>query len=71
MNGVGIELLKRRKNAWGIYEVLIGDLNNSNNSLMQINILKRFNLAKLEKRNKLLFRKLQIILDGNNINMIN
>ena len=38
---------------------------------MQINIFKRFNLDKLEKRNKLLFRKLKIILDGNNINMGN
>ena len=38
---------------------------------MEINILKRFNLDKLEKRNKLLFRKLKIILVGNNINMIN
>ena len=38
---------------------------------MQINIFKRFNLDKLEKRNKLLFRKLKIILDGNNINMRN
>ena len=37
---------------------------------MQINILKRFNLDKLEKQ-KLLFRKLKIILDGNNINMRN
>ena len=47
------------------------NLNNSNNSLIQINIRKRFNLDKLEKRNKLLFRKLKIILDGNNINMRN
>ena len=38
---------------------------------MQINILKRFNLDKLEKRNKLLFRKLKIILDSNEINMRN
>ena len=38
---------------------------------MQINILKRFNLDKLEKRNKLLFKKLKIILDDNNINMRN
>ena len=38
---------------------------------MQINILKKFNLDKLEKSNKLLFRKLKIILDGNNINMRN
>lgn len=38
---------------------------------MQINILKRFNLGKLEKRNKLLFGKLKIILNGNNINMRN
>ena len=29
----------------------VGDLNNNNNSLMQINILKRFNLDKLEKKN--------------------
>ena len=36
---------------------------------MQINILKRLNLDKLEK--KLLFRKLKIIFDGNNINMKN
>ena len=47
------------------------NLNNSNNSLIQINIRKRFNLDKLEKRNKLLFRKLKIILNGNNINMRN
>ena len=38
---------------------------------MQINILKIFNLDKLEIRNKLLFRKLKIILDANNINMRN
>ena len=53
------------------YLLSLGDLNNSNNSWMQINILKIFNLDKLEKRNKLLFRKLKIILDDNNINMIN
>ena len=47
------------------------NLNNSNNSLIQINIRKRFNLDKLEKRNKLMFRKLKIILYGNNINMRN
>ena len=46
------------------YVLSLGDLNNINNSLMQINILKIFNLDKLEKRNKLLFRKLKIILDG-------
>ena len=32
------------------YLLSLGDLNNSNNSLMQINILKRFNLDKLEKK---------------------
>ena len=31
----------------------VWDLNNNNNSLMQINIHKRFNLDKLETRNKL------------------
>ena len=49
----------------------VWDLNNNNNSLMQINIHKIFNLDKLEKRNKLLFKKLKLILDGDNINMIN
>ena len=53
------------------YLLTLWDLNNSNNSLMQINILKIFILDKLEKGNKLLFRKLKIILDGNNINMGN
>ena len=51
------------------YLLSLGDLNNSNNSLIQINIYKRFNLDKLKKRNKLLFRKLKMILDINNINM--
>ena len=32
------------------YLLSLGDLNNSNNSLMQINILKIFNLDKLEKK---------------------
>ena len=36
-----------------VYLLSLRDLNNNNNSLMQINILKRFNLDKLEKRNKL------------------
>ena len=34
------------------YLLSLGDLNNINNSLMQINILKRFNLDKLEKKKK-------------------
>ena len=32
------------------YLLSLGDLNNSNNSWMQINILKIFNLDKLEKK---------------------
>ena len=32
------------------YLLSLGDLNNSNNSLMQINILKIINLDKLEKK---------------------
>ena len=54
------------------YLLSLGDLNNNNNNgLIQINILKIFNLDKLEKRNKLLFKKLKIILNSNNINMRN
>ena len=38
-----------KKNCMG-YLLSLGDLNNSNNSWMQINILKTFNLDKLEKK---------------------
>ena len=69
----GFDMLKKikkikKKNCME-YLLSLGDLNNSNNSLIQINIYKRFNLDKLKKRNKLLFRKLKMILDINNINM--
>ena len=65
-------LKKKKKELHGVFiKFQQGIFNNNNNSLMQINILKRFNLDKLGKINKLLFRKLKIILDGNNINMRN
>ena len=45
----GFGMLKKIMNCMGYLLSFSRDLNNSNNCLMQINSLKRFNLDKLEK----------------------